>query len=79
MFALTTKLIFSRLFLPIDIFFSTFLARVTAGCRCGVKRENRIVGGEETEVNEYPWMAALTTPSGVQVLFSQFQMRQIKI
>jgi len=28
-------------------------------CKCGVKKSSRIVGGEETEVNEYPWMAAL--------------------
>merc|ERR1711970_364596 len=27
------------------------------GCKCGVKKTRRIVGGAETEVNEYPWMA----------------------
>merc|ERR1712106_655808 len=35
-----------------------------AGCKCGVKRTSRIVGGTETEVNEYPWMAAIATNSG---------------
>ncbi len=29
-------------------------------CVCGkVNSQNRIVGGEETMVNEYPWMAML--------------------
>merc|ERR1719347_1373305 len=30
-----------------------------AGCKCGVKKTSRIVGWQETEVNEYPWMSAL--------------------
>jgi len=34
-----------------------------SGCKCGVKRTSRIVGGTETEVNEYPWMAAIATTS----------------
>eukprot|EP00091_Calanus_sinicus_P008281 TRINITY_DN20243_c0_g1_i1.p1 TRINITY_DN20243_c0_g1~~TRINITY_DN20243_c0_g1_i1.p1 ORF type:complete len:113 (+),score=14.99 TRINITY_DN20243_c0_g1_i1:270-608(+) len=31
------------------------------GCKCGMKREmeNRIVGGDTTEVNEYPWMVLI--------------------
>merc|ERR1712106_976529 len=33
-------------------------ASATAGCKCGIKRTSRIVGGTETVVNEYPWMAA---------------------
>lgn len=37
----------------------TKLVSLCAGC--GVKNETgRIVGGEETAVNEYPWMARLS-------------------
>merc|ERR1712198_241291 len=25
-------------------------------CQCGLKKSRRIIGGSETEVNEYPWM-----------------------
>merc|ERR1712142_235598 len=28
-------------------------------CQCGLKNKPRIVGGKETEINEFPWMAAL--------------------
>jgi len=35
----------------------------TAGCG-QVNRANRIVGGVETEVNEYPWMVSLVDGSG---------------
>merc|ERR1711892_378943 len=35
-------------------------ASATVGCKCGIKRTSRIVGGTETEVNEYPWMAAIS-------------------
>jgi len=31
----------------------------SSSCQCGMKKASRIVGGQETEVNEYPWMAAL--------------------
>ena len=35
------------------------------GCRCGhAQRSKRIVGGSETEVNEYPWMAFISTRHG---------------
>jgi len=27
-------------------------------CKCGIKKTRRIVGGTETEVNEYPWIAS---------------------
>jgi len=37
----------------------------TENCQCGVKNSgNRIVGGVETEANEYPWQVALVSSSG---------------
>jgi len=43
----------------------------TGTCKCGIKKTTRIVGGTETEVNEYPWIAAFdfsgtsgTSPGG---------------
>jgi len=36
-----------------------------SGCRCGVKKASRIVGGTEVSpVNKYPWMAAIMDGSG---------------
>jgi len=31
----------------------------SGGCKCGIKKTSRIVGGAETEINEYPWMASI--------------------
>merc|ERR1719422_2757540 len=37
-----------------------------SSCKCGIKRTKRILGGNETEINEYPWMTAISTPQGGQ-------------
>jgi len=33
-------------------------------CRCGIKKTQRIVGGSEAEVNEYPWIAIFGDSNG---------------
>ncbi|XP_026332619.1 venom serine protease 34-like [Hyposmocoma kahamanoa] len=38
-------------------------ASVVDNCRCGYKKTNRIVGGQETGVNEFPMMVALADRS----------------
>merc|ERR1711892_1018298 len=45
---------------PVGATTSSSGASATAGCKCGIKRTSRIVGGTETEVNESPWMAAIS-------------------
>merc|ERR1711892_462071 len=31
----------------------------TGNCTCGITKNNRVVGGVETEVNQYPWMVGI--------------------
>merc|ERR1712227_85627 len=39
----------------------------TEQCTCGIpNRSNRIVGGQETEVNKYPWQVGLVSSSGTR-------------
>jgi len=33
-------------------------------CQCGMKKSRRIIGGSETEVNEYPWMVVFADKAG---------------
>jgi len=35
-------------------------------CACGATKDDRIVGGNETEINKYPWMVALSNKGGGQ-------------
>lgn len=37
----------------------SFKAQKITNCNCGVKKNTKIVGGQPTEVNEYPMMAGL--------------------
>ena len=38
---------------------------MTIDCQCGrAQRSKRIIGGSETEINEYPWMAYVATRYG---------------
>lgn len=44
-----------------EFLLESLLVSTTFPLGCGiVNKKNRIVGGQETEVNQYPWMALLT-------------------
>jgi len=44
---------------------TTTASTTGSGCRCGVKKAQRIVGGTEVNpVNKYPWMAAIMNGAG---------------
>ncbi|MCL4152896.1 UNVERIFIED_CONTAM: hypothetical protein GTU68_001983 [Idotea baltica] len=36
----------------------------TQSCQCGIRNSERIIGGEETEVNEFPWQGRLIIVKG---------------
>merc|ERR1719481_2069196 len=48
-----------------------------ADCTCGVAKDNRVVGGEETEINKYPWMVGILNQAksqhcGASLIASRF-------
>merc|ERR1712042_310983 len=36
------------------------------GCKCGKKKDERIIGGADTDINEWPWMVSMTFSDGVR-------------
>ena len=44
---------------------SNYLNLMNIGCHCGrAQRSKIIIGGSETEISEYPWMAYVATRQG---------------
>ncbi|MCL4142265.1 UNVERIFIED_CONTAM: hypothetical protein GTU68_042330 [Idotea baltica] len=43
---------------------STTLDPRNVNCQCGIKTSSRIIGGQETDINEYPWQGRLGIRKG---------------
>jgi len=55
----TFKFIMILLLVTLVLVGSALAQNIDQSCKCGQKTINRIVGGQPTEVNEWPWQAAL--------------------
>jgi len=63
----TMYAIFSTDFSVTSTGFTCTVRVASAGCRCGIKnRRARVVGGQNANSGEYPWMAGLVSPGGTR-------------